>query len=199
MDRLLQLAYRLARVGTWAGGGLVILAAVLIGIDIFMRKVFSVSIGGASELSGYVLAISTSWALAFTLLERAHIRIDSLYVLLPARLCAVLDVLGLLAMLVFASCLAWQGSFVFFQSYQYGSRALSPIATPLVYPQFLWVVGLVFFFLVIVLLLIRAIIALITGDVATVQRIAGSRTSQQELDEELEELGKRAQPGEVGS
>ena len=199
MDRLLQLAYRLARVGTWAGGGLVILAAVLIGIDIFMRKVFSVSIGGASELSGYVLAISTSWALAFTLLERAHIRIDSLYVLLPARLCAVLDVLGLLAMLVFASFLAWQGSFVFFQSYQYGSRALSPIATPLVYPQFLWVVGLVFFFLVIVLLLIRAIIALITGDVATVQRIAGSRTSQQELDEELEELGKRAQPGEVGS
>ena len=88
---------------------------------------------------------------------------------------------------------------MFFQSYQYGSRALSPIATPLVYPQFLWVVGLVFFFLVIVLLLIRAIIALNTGDVATVQRIAGSRTSQQELDEELEELGKRAQPGEVGS
>mgnify|MGYP000551146563 CR=1 FL=1 len=58
MDRRLELAHRLARYGAWVAGALIIGAAVLIGIDIGMRKLFNESIGGASELSGYVLAIS---------------------------------------------------------------------------------------------------------------------------------------------
>lgn len=191
MDRLLELAHRLARYGAWVAGALIIAAAVLIGVDIAMRKLFSTSIGGASELSGYVLAISASWGFALTLLDRAHIRIDSLYVVLPVRLRAVLDILGLLTMLGFVGYLTWQSNHVFMQTYQLGSRALTPIATPLAIPQFLWVFGMVYFLLVVVLLLVRALVAFVTGDIDTVQRIAGSRSAMQEIPEVLEGLVQR--------
>lgn len=177
---------------------MVVLAAIVIGIDIAMRKLFSLSIGGASELSGYVLAISSSWAFALALLDRAHIRIDSLYVLLPTRICALLDILGLVVMLAFVGLLTVQAWHVFYQSFNYGSRALTPIATPLEYPQFLWVVGLIYFLVVIVLLLLRATHAFVTGDIATVQRIAGSRTSQQDLEDELDSLRRRGSSAEGG-
>lgn len=193
MDRLLEFAHRLARYGAWAAGALIIGAAVLIGIDIGMRKLFNESIGGASELSGYVLAISASWGFALTMLDRAHIRIDSLYVVLPVRVRALLDILGLIVMLGFVGYLTWQCNHVFMQTWQLGSRALTPIATPLVYPQFLWVAGMVYFLIVIALLLVRALMALVTGDFDTIQRIAGSRSSMEEVQEELESIGARTQ------
>jgi TRAP-type C4-dicarboxylate transport system permease small subunit len=191
MDRLLVLARKLARLGAWGAGALIIAAAVLIGVDIAMRKLFSESVGGASELSGYVLAISATWGLSLTLLDRAHIRIDSLYVVLPVRICALLDILSLLVTFGFVLLLTWQSWQVFHQSFMLGSRALTPIATPLQYPQFMWVVGLLYFLVVIVLLLLRAIWAFVTGDIATVQRIAGSRSSLQEVEEELESRRRR--------
>jgi TRAP-type mannitol/chloroaromatic compound transport system permease small subunit len=191
MDRILDLAHRLARFGAWCGGAMVVLAAIVIGVDIAFRKLFSITLGGASELSGYVLAISSSWAFALALLDRAHIRIDSLYVILPARVGAALDILSLVAMLAFVALLTWHAWWVFAQSYQLHSRALTPIATPLEYPQFLWLVGLVYFLVVIVLLLLRACHAFVTGDIATVQRIAGSRTGEQDLEEELDSLRRR--------
>ena len=195
MDRLLDLARRLARLGAWCGGALVVAAAVLIGVDVAMRKLFVLSVGGASEISGYVLAIASSWSFALVMLDRAHVRIDSLYAILPNRVCALLDVLSLMAMLYLAGLLAWQGEHVFAQSLQYGSRALTPIATKLQYPQFLWLIGLVYFALVVALLLLRALWALATGDVASVRRVAGSRTASQELQEELESLhARRAGP-----
>lgn len=191
MDRLLTLARRLALFGAWCGGALVVAASALIGVDLLMRGLFALSIGGASELSGYVLAIASSWSFALVMLDRGHIRIDSLYALLPTRLCAALDVLSLMAMFYMAVLLAWQGAIVFEQSFRFGSRALTPIATPLQYPQFLWLVGLVYFALVVALLLARALLALAVGDVATVRRIAGSRTAAQDLEEELESLHAR--------
>src|SRR2546423_14884761 len=74
---------RLSQWGLWFGGALVLLAAILIGIDVVLRKLFDTSIGGADELAGYALAIGAAWSLAAALLERAHIRVDSLYVLFP--------------------------------------------------------------------------------------------------------------------
>ena len=87
---------RFAQWGLWFGGALVLLAAVLIGIDVLMRKFLALSIGGADELAGYSLAIGTTWGLGAALLDRAHIRIDSLYVLFPQKLRLVLDLVALL-------------------------------------------------------------------------------------------------------
>lgn len=188
LDRLLRLAYGIARAGTWFGGGLIIAASFLVGVEVVIRKAFALSIGGADELSGYALAISTAWALAFTLLERAHIRIDSLYVHLPVRLAALLDVLGLALFIAFVGLITWHGYGVFQTSLQLGARSLSPLGTPLVAPQLLWVLGLVVFLLIALLLLIRALVALLSGDLMTVQRLAGSRTVSEEVASELSEV-----------
>lgn len=185
MDSLLDLARKLARFGVWFGGGLIIAAAFLVGIEVVIRKAFTLSIGGADELSGYALGISTSWALAFALLERAHIRIDSLYIHLPIRLCALLDLLGVLLFTGFIALVTWHGYGVFKTSYDLGAHSLSPLGTPLVIPQALWVSGFLLFVLIATILMIRALIALITGDLRTVRRLVGSRTVQEELTAEL--------------
>ena len=52
-------------------------------------------------------------------------------------------------------------------------------------PQLLWVLGLVMFLAIAVLLLIRALVALIAGDLATVRRLVGSRTLREEVAAEL--------------
>src|SRR5882672_3892816 len=98
---------RFAQWGLWFGGGLILLAAVLIGIDVLMRKFLVLSIGGADELAGYALAIGTAWGLGATLLDRAHIRIDSLYVLFPQKLRLTLDVLAIVLLLAFFALLTW--------------------------------------------------------------------------------------------
>ena len=51
-------ARQFARWGLWFGGALILLAAVLIGIDVLMRKFLDRSIVGADELAGYALAIA---------------------------------------------------------------------------------------------------------------------------------------------
>jgi TRAP-type mannitol/chloroaromatic compound transport system permease small subunit len=184
--RLLKLARALARAGAWFGGGLIIVSAFLVGIEVVIRKAFDLTIGGADELSGFALAISTSWALAFTLIERAHIRIDSLYVRLPVRLCALLDLLGLALFAGFVALITWYGFGVFRTSYELGARSLSPLGTPLVVPQLLWVLGLVLFLAVALIVLVRALIALVTGDLLTVRSLTGSRTVSEEIEAELE-------------
>jgi TRAP-type mannitol/chloroaromatic compound transport system permease small subunit len=191
LDPLPVLARRIARAGAWFGGALLIAAALLVGVEVVIRRAFSMSVGGADELAGYALAISTSWALAFTLLERAHIRIDSLYIHLPVRLCALLDIAGLALLTGFLALITWYGYGVFQTSWTLGARSMSPLGTPLMVPQLLWVSGLVMFLAIALLLLVRALTALIAGDLAAVRRLVGSRTLREEV---AAELGETSDP-----
>jgi TRAP-type C4-dicarboxylate transport system permease small subunit len=183
MDRLLRLAHAIARLGAWAAGLLLVAVALLIGVDILLRNFFARSIGGADELAGYGLAIATSWGLAFTLLQRAHIRIESLHGVLPAWPRAVLDVLGLALFTLFVAVLGWHAWGVLAQSWRFRSRSLSRLAIPLVIPQVLWVAGLAFFVLAAVLLLSAAVAALARRDLAGASRLIGSRAVLEEIEE----------------
>ena len=130
MDRLLEYARLLSRVGAWFGGALLIVAAFIIGVDVVIRKLFSWTVGGADELSGYALAIGSAWSFAFALTERAHVRIDSLYVTLPARLCALLDILGLTIFMLFLGMVTYYGYGVLWNTIEFDAHSMSPIATP---------------------------------------------------------------------
>jgi TRAP-type mannitol/chloroaromatic compound transport system permease small subunit len=190
MDRLLLLARRISRIATWIGGLLILVAALVVAVDVLLRKLFVVTLGGADEIAGYSLAIGSSLAFAFALLERAHIRIDTLYLLLPRRLAAILDIVALVSFTAFMALLTRYAYAVLDQSIQAGSVSMSRLAIPLVWPQALWVAGLGLFLVVAGLLLARAMLALLTGDVATVRRLAGPRT----LDEDLEASQRAAGP-----
>ena len=192
MEAAIHGARRVAHWGLWFGGVLVLLAAILIGIDVLMRKFFSASIGGADELAGYALALGTAWALAATLIERAHIRIDSLYVLLPRRLRFALDVVGLVLLIAFFGLIAWHGWSVVAQSWVAGSRSQSALQTPTVIPQFIWLIALIVFVAIAILLLVHAVVLATDGQYAAVARLISTRSAEEEVEDELRDLQERS-------
>lgn len=182
---------RFAQWGLWAGGALVLLAAVLIGIDVLLRKFLNRSIGGSDELAGYALAIGTTWSLGAALLDRAHIRIDSLYVLFPQRPRLLLDVLAVVLLIGFFGLIAWHGLGVVGQSWTSGSRSQSALETPTVIPQTLWLLGLVSFVVIGVLLLLRAARLAIAGDLRGVSQLISTRSAEEEVEDEIRDLKDR--------
>ncbi len=185
-DPLLRVARAVSHAGVWLSGALMVGAAGLIGVDVVLRKLFNMSVGGADEVSGYVLAIGSAWAFGYCLLDRGHIRIDSVYVWLPARVRAVLDVTAVLVFTAFMALVTWYALGVLEQSWSVGARSISPLATPLVIPQALWLVGLLSVLFVGVVLLVRAVPVLARGGDAEVGRLVGYRTVSEELETELE-------------
>lgn len=182
---------RFAQWGLWFGGALVLLAAVVIGIDVLMRKFLDRSIGGADELAGYSLAIGTAWGLGATLLDRAHIRIDSLYVLFPQKVRLALDVVAIVLLVGFFALTTWHGLGVVSQSWTSGSRSQSALETPTIIPQALWIAGLATFVAIGALLLLQAFRTALSGDLRGVAQLISTRSAEEEVEEEIRDLKDR--------
>ena len=185
LDAALAAAERGARAAALAGGLLMLAAAVLVSVDVLLRKLASITLGGADELSGYALAIGSTWSFAFVLLHRGNVRIDALYQHLPRVLAAVCDLLAITALLGFVSLVAWHGSDVLAQSWSLGARSNSALAVPLVVPQALWWLGYAWFVLCGVVLLLRSLLAFGAADWPTVNRLIGARSIEEEAADEL--------------
>lgn len=181
----------ISRAGLWLGGALILLAAVLIAIDVILRAAFNTSIGGADELSGYALAIGTVWALGAALLDRAHIRIDSLYSLFPLRIRLLLDLLGIALFTAFFGLIGWHGLGVFTQSWVAGSRSQSALETPLIIPQAAWLAGLAVFLVTALMLLAHALALSARGDLIGMSRTISTRSVAEEIDEEVSALAEQ--------
>ena len=198
MEAAVASARRFTQWGLWFGGSLVLIAALLIGVDVLMRKFLARSIGGADELAGYSLAIGTAWGLGAALIDRAHIRIDSLYLLFPARLRLLLDVAGIMLFLIFFGLMAWHGWGVVEQSWTSGSRSQSALETPTVIPQLLWFTGLVGFLSVGLLLLLHALALASRGNLREASRAIGTRSAEEEVEDEIRDLKERAEREKAG-
>ncbi|MGR4068087.1 TRAP transporter small permease subunit [Billgrantia sp. C5P2] len=166
-----------------AGGVLILLTVAMVTVEVLSRRLMGRSAVHATELTGYIMAISSSWAFAYTLMRKAHIRIDALYVNLPIRIRGVLDLLALLAMALFCVLVVGAAFDIAASSYAGGARANTPLGTPVWIPQALWLLGLAWFALAVGLVLLRVLFALLNGDTGRIQQLAGSPT----LDERLEE------------
>lgn len=192
MTALSALSHRVCRASLWFGGALILLAAFVIGIDVLMRKFLAKSIGGADELAGYALAIGTVWGLGAALLDRAHIRIDSLYVRFPLMLRVLLDLLGLVLFVGFFAMVAWHGWGVMEQSWTSGSRSQSAIETPTVIPQAIWMLGLAMFLASGFLLFVDSLLRVLRGDLQGAVRLVGTRSAEEEVEDEIRDLKARA-------
>lgn len=195
VERLLRRANVFSLGAAWFGGAITLASVLLICFDVIVRKFFGFTTGGADELSGYAFAISTSWALAFVALHRGNVRVDALYQHLPVRVSAALDWLSLVALGVFMVLLTYYASFVVETSWRQGAAANTPLATPLWIPQGLWFLGLLWMCVVLALMLVRASVALVTGDITTVKDLCGVRSAEEEAQEEAE-AGERLVKGE---
>jgi TRAP-type C4-dicarboxylate transport system permease small subunit len=164
-------------------GGLMLLAsAAYVSAEVVGRKFFELSLGGANEISGYVMAISSAWAFSYGVYERAHIRIDAAYQLVSRPVRALIDVLSMGTLAATGALLLWFSFRLLEFAWINEQRANTPLQTPMWIPLALWYSGLVLFFLVSLLVTVRAALAWARGDYGLVSRMAGMASNEAELE-----------------
>jgi TRAP-type C4-dicarboxylate transport system permease small subunit len=125
--------------------GVVLLAcAAIVLADIALRRLGS-SLGGTDEISGYVMAIATSWGMAFTMLELGHVRIDILRGRANQRVRALFDLFAMAMLAGTVTLIAYKCWPVLSRSLSNSSRANTPLETPLAWVQTPWFLGWVWF------------------------------------------------------
>ena len=184
MKSLITSLHGLSRLMVWIGGILILGAAVLVTIEVVMRKFLNVSLGGADEISGYAFAVATSFGFAFALFERAHIRVDALLVVLPRGARLVLSFFGLALLVGFAGVVGWQAWSLVADTLEFGSRAITPLRTPLALPQIPWLIGWGFFIFCGIALFAAALVATFKGDQAAAEKMIGAKTLNEQIEDE---------------
>jgi TRAP-type C4-dicarboxylate transport system permease small subunit len=191
LDPSLDYIRRVCRCGAWMGGILFFGVALLITFEVIIRKVFSTSTGAADELSGYGLAIASTFAFAFGLLERTHIRVDTFYLKLSPALRAICDVFAASLLLWFFSLILYYGGVVAWDSWAINAHSRTGLYVPLIIPQLPWWLGLCLTFVVAVLLLLRAIAHLAIGELDQASKLIGTRALEEEIADELAVLDEQ--------
>ena len=183
---------RASQVAVWFGGLALIAVALLVTVEVILRRVFLIGLSAAAELSAYTLAISTAWAYAFSLFQRNHVRVDAVVRLLPRRAVVWVDLLALAALTWFAGLLVFHGYRVLEMTLERGARAMTPLATPLWIPQSLWLLGLTVFLIACVVLFAHATRLLAAGQVAAVSDLIGTFSREEEAEVEAGQAAERA-------
>ena len=172
-ERVLAGLRRLNRiVALLVGAGLLACAGVVL-LDITLRQ-FGASFGGTDEISGYAMAIATSWGMAYTLLELGHVRIDLIRTRLAAPGRAVMDLFALLALTLTVTLIAWKCWAVVATSIANDSRANTPLETPLPLVQIPWFAGWVWFALMAWVTLLAAAALVLRGRLDESERAIGA-------------------------
>ncbi len=155
--------------------GVALLAmGALILIEIALRRTVGSALGGSDEIAGYVMAAIAAWGFAYALGERAHVRIDLLHRRLPPSLGSWLDVIALALTAMVAALVSFYGWRVLATTLDRGSRANTPLETPLWIPQAIWVGGWLWFTAAATILLIAALAAALRGRWGEVGALAGT-------------------------
>lgn len=161
---------------------MLLLSAVLVSVEVVLRKLFVVSVGGANEISSYVLAISACWSFGFVLLERAHIRIDTFYRLLPIQIRAILDLISIASIVGFTALLSWHVWVMLVKSIELGARSNTPMGTPLWIPQGLYFFGLIVFLVVALIIFVQSGRAFASGKFSKMSQLVGTASIEDELE-----------------
>jgi TRAP-type C4-dicarboxylate transport system permease small subunit len=131
MKKLINFIDNLSGFSGWAAGIMMAIAFALTVAEIIFRTVFSKTLYIADEYSGYLMAMLTFCGLAYTLRERAHIRMMMLPHFIKGRNRVIFNMICYIVGLVF--CMA----FVFFwDSVVNESRSMHVSETYLAIPQF---------------------------------------------------------------
>lgn len=179
----LRVAAALARINRVIAvlAGIALLATVaLILLEIVLRQTPMGSLGGADEISGYIMAGVATWGFAFALTERAHVRIDILQMRLRTAGRALLDLLALASLSAVTLVVTYYSWGVLATTLERGSRANTPLATPLWIPQSIWFAGWVWLTLVSLVLLACVASLVVARSWDEVRDIAGGGTETPE-------------------
>ena len=175
MDRILASFKRLNEWLAVAAGLLLLLSVAVTLFDIIARP-FGLSLGGTDELSGYAMAIATSWGISYALTSLSHVRIDLLRSRCKSLGQALFDTIAILSLAASALVIAYRTWPVLAKTIKNGSTANTTLETPLWIPQSLWLAGWLWFALSAVVIAISVLIYLCRGNTDAVNDIAGLRS-----------------------
>jgi TRAP-type C4-dicarboxylate transport system permease small subunit len=182
---------RYTRVASAVFGIMMLALSAAVTLETLLRKFFSYSLGGVDELSGYAIALGAPLAFAVALLERSHIRINLLYLKLAPKRQALLDAAAVVSLGVLALFLLVFTVQNVMDTQQYHSIAQTPWATPLIYPQALWLVAMLAFAVPAVWLMLKAVALLARRDWDGLRQRFGPESAEDELKAELDDLQRR--------
>ena len=130
------------RAMVWASGAALIAMCIAIVCEAILRKAANVSLGGVNEITGYVFAVTTAWALPYALWVRANVRIDAFYTKSGTRLRLMFELLALVSIAVFFGYLTFRVGAHAIDSFLSDRRSNTSLQTPLAVPQLLWLAGM---------------------------------------------------------
>ena len=184
LENLLSQTRKLSLLLTWIGGALIVLSAFLVTLEVFLRKVFNISLGGADEISGYAFGVATALALSYALFERAHIRVDALLGTFPAALRPILNFFGLVMLIGFALVVVVMVWGMVGDTLDNGSRSITPMRVPLAIPQIPWLIGWMFFVFSGALIALVALQRYLRRDEIGVQELIGVKSLDEQIEDE---------------
>lgn len=162
--------------------GLVLTGTVVLIISEIVLREVGISLGGAEEISGYVMAGVASWGMSFALTELAHVRIDLVRLRLRQRGKALLDLISIVALAAVATIVAFQCWPVLAKTIERGSRANTALETPLWIPQVIWFSGWTWFAVSSCVLVILTLVLLMRREFIVADTLVGAR-SEVELEQ----------------
>jgi TRAP-type C4-dicarboxylate transport system permease small subunit len=196
---MMELAWKgvaaVARVAVWIGGGLLLAAAVIVSAEVILRKGIGNLFGstfvfsGSDEISSYLFAVGTSLSMAHVLVTRGHVRIDALYGFFSQRTRTVLDLVALIVLGIFLAALLERAWDLALTSFTEQIRSNTPLRIPLAWAQLPWFFGFVLFGIALVMAVLRTLLALLRGDIATASATSSAATQNEEIESELKGLG----------
>lgn len=172
MNNALRLLQSLNNTLALLAGGLLLLSVIITIVDIVLRQIGH-SLGGTDELSGYTMAIATSWGMSYTLTSLAHVRIDLVRARCSAPFKSLFDAIALLSLAGTAMVIAYRVWPVLERSLKNNSTANTTLETPLWIPQSLWMAGWIWFAVSAVILSLALITAALQKDHKKINRTAG--------------------------
>ena len=143
-DRVIGALRGANRVVALAVGAGLLLCTLFILAEIAVRGLGG-SLGGTDELAGYTMAVATSWGMGWCLVELGHVRIDVLRTRLGGIGRALADLVAMASLATVVTVIAWYCWPVVERSLANGSRANTPLETPLALVQVPWLLGWVWF------------------------------------------------------
>lgn len=173
----------ISRALAWVAGFLILASAVIVSIDVVTRSILKLAFLQSFELSSYAFAAAVTLGLAYTLISRAHIRIEVVYVLLKAPLRIALDLIAIVALTAAAIAFAWFAAQTVLYSWEVNAHSNTALALPLVLPQALWLAGLLWFAITACWLTVRSVRHLLKGRQSRISAEIGVLALQEELED----------------
>ncbi len=197
IDPMILWARRVSQWCAWVGGVIFFASALLITFEVLIRKFLSRSLGGADELSGYGFAVAVTFGFAYASLDRAHIRVDTCHAWFSDWGKALLDIVAAVLLMIYFGSMLTYGLGVVTDTWEMNAHSNTPLHLPLIVPQSLWWLGLALTVTVSALLLVRACLHLLLGELPASSKLIGARGMEEEISEELAALDRQPVPGKA--